>query len=64
MRVHKVHKTRLTVCVNDAYLEKTIDAIVKAARTGTGAVGDGKIFVTPLEEVVRIRTGERGGRAI
>jgi nitrogen regulatory protein P-II 1 len=64
MRVHKVHKTRITICVNDAYLEKTIDAIVKAARTGTGAVGDGKIFVTPLEEVVRIRTGERGGRAI
>jgi len=64
VQVHTVHRTRLTICVNDAYLDRTIDAIVRAARTGTGAVGDGKIFVLPLEEVVRIRTGERGGRAI
>ena len=64
LRVRTVHRTRLTLCVNDAYLERTIDAIVKAARTGTGEVGDGKIFVLPLEEAVRIRTGERGGKAI
>jgi nitrogen regulatory protein P-II 1 len=65
VRVRKVQKSRLTICVNDAYVEKTIDAIVKGARTGPdGAVGDGKIFVTTLDEVVRIRTGERGGKAI
>lgn len=65
VRVRRVQKSRLTVCVNDGYVEKTIAAIVGAARTGSdGAVGDGKIFVTPLEEAVRIRTGERGGKAI
>lgn len=65
VRSHLVQKKRLTICVNDAYVEKTIEAIVKAARTGAdGAVGDGKIFVVPLEEAVRIRTGERGGKAI
>jgi nitrogen regulatory protein P-II 1 len=65
LRPRMVEKTRLTVCVNDAYVEKTIAAIVKGARTQPdGAVGDGKIFVLPLEEAVRIRTGERGGQAI
>lgn len=62
VQVRMVQKTRLTLCVNDAYLQKTVDAIVKGARTG--AVGDGKIFVVPLEDAVRIRTGERGGQAI
>ncbi len=62
VRVRRVQKTRVTVCVNDGYVEKTIEAITKGARTG--AVGDGKIFVLPLEESVRIRTGERGGSAI
>ncbi|MHB8874438.1 MAG: P-II family nitrogen regulator [Myxococcaceae bacterium] len=65
VRAPLVLKARITLCVNDAYLEKSIQAIVKAARTGeAGAVGDGKIFVVPLEECVRIRTGERGGAAI
>ncbi|MFT3713827.1 MAG: P-II family nitrogen regulator [Archangium sp.] len=65
VRSGKVQKTRVTVCVNDGYVEKTIDAIVAGARSeGGGSVGDGKIFVMPLEEVVRIRTGERGGKAI
>lgn len=65
VRAGKVQKTRITVCVNDAYVEKTIDAIVAGARSdGGGAVGDGKIFVLPLEQVVRIRTGERGPSAI
>jgi len=47
-------------------VEITVDAILKSARTnGTeGRVGDGKIFITPLEECIRIRTGERGGTAI
>ena len=62
VRVRRVQKTRVTLCVNDAYVEKTIAAIIKGARTG--AVGDGKIFVQPLDESVRIRTGERGPTAI
>ena len=58
-------KTRLMIAVNDGYVEKTIQAIVEGARTeGGGAIGDGKIFVQPLEDVVRIRTGERGRDAI
>jgi nitrogen regulatory protein P-II 1 len=65
VRARLVEKKRITVCVNDGYVEKTIDAIVKGARTEPqGAVGDGKIFVVPLDEAVRIRTGERGGKAI
>lgn len=65
VRSGKVQKTRVTVSVNDAYVEKTIDAILQGARSeGGGAVGDGKIFVVPLEQVIRIRTGERGGGAI
>lgn len=65
VRNPRVQKTRISIGVNDAYVEKTIGAIVKAARSeGNGQVGDGKIFVTPLEEVVRIRTGERGSQAI
>jgi len=58
-------KIRITVCVNDPYVEKTIAAIISGGRSEpTGAVGDGKIFVVPLEEAVRIRTGERGAKAI
>jgi nitrogen regulatory protein P-II 1 len=48
--------------VKDEDVEKVIETIVKTAQTGR--VGDGKIFVTPVEEVVRIRTGERGEQAI
>lgn len=62
VRATRVPKTRITICVNETYVEKTVQAIVQAARTGE--VGDGKIFVVPLEEAVRIRTGERGGSAI
>jgi nitrogen regulatory protein P-II 1 len=62
VKLRMVQKTRVMIAVNDAYVEKTIEAIVKGAREGK--VGDGKIFVMPLEEVVRIRTGERGGSAI
>jgi nitrogen regulatory protein PII len=62
VRATRVQKTRLTICVNDAYVDKTVTAISEGARTG--AVGDGKVFVIPLEEAVRIRTGERGGKAI
>ncbi len=62
VRVRRVQRSRITLAVNDAYLEKSIAAILKGAQTGE--VGDGKIFVTALEECVRIRTGERGGQAV
>jgi nitrogen regulatory protein P-II 1 len=53
-----VPKIRVEVVVDDAQVDKTIDALVEAARTGK--IGDGKIWVTPVETVVRVRTGERG----
>ncbi|MFP4642770.1 MAG: P-II family nitrogen regulator [Spirochaetales bacterium] len=60
--VNLLKKTRIDIAVNDEFLQKTIDALVKGARTGE--IGDGKIFVTPLEECVRIRSGETGTEAI
>jgi nitrogen regulatory protein P-II 1 len=60
--VNLLRKVRLEIAVNEEYVEKTIEAIVKGARTGN--IGDGKIFVLDLGECVRIRTGERGGKAI
>jgi nitrogen regulatory protein P-II 2 len=62
LRASLVEKLQLTLGVNDAYVEKAIEAILRGARTGQ--VGDGKIFISPLEDCVRIRTGERGGSAI
>jgi nitrogen regulatory protein P-II 2 len=55
-------KVKLEIAVNEDFVEPTVNAIVKGARTGE--VGDGKIFVMDLFEVIRIRTGERGGKAI
>jgi len=55
-------KSKLEVAVGDDQVEAVIDAIKKA--TGTGKIGDGKIFVTELLEVVRIRTGETGTEAL
>lgn len=56
---------RLEIAVNDEFVKPTVDAILKAAKTGSeGKIGDGKIFVMPLEEVIRIRSGERGSKAI
>lgn len=58
-------KVRLDIACNDAFVEIAIKAIVENARHGEkGEIGDGKIFVTPLEECIRIRTGERGSKAI
>jgi nitrogen regulatory protein P-II 1 len=57
-------KVRLDIACNDAFVEIAVEAILGAARHGEGEVGDGKIFVTHLEECIRIRTGERGGAAI
>jgi nitrogen regulatory protein P-II 1 len=53
-----VPKIRVEVVVDEARVDKTIDALVEAARTGK--IGDGKVWVTPVETVVRVRTGERG----
>jgi nitrogen regulatory protein P-II 1 len=55
-------KVKVEVIVADAMVERAIEAIVRAARTGK--IGDGKIFVTPVEQVIRIRTGESGEAAI
>jgi nitrogen regulatory protein P-II 1 len=63
--VNLLRKVQLMIGVNDEFLEPTVDAIIKGAKTGaTGEVGDGKIFVLPMEDCIRIRTGERGGEAI
>ena len=59
-----IPKIRIEIAVNDDFVDVAIDTIVSSARHGNGAVGDGKIFVTPLEQCVRIRTNERGGSAI
>jgi nitrogen regulatory protein P-II 2 len=65
LSMNLVRKVQLMIAVNDAFLEVTIAAIEKGGRTGpTGEIGDGKIFVLPLEDCIRIRTGERGGEAI
>ena len=55
-------KSKLEIAVADEQVDATIDAIVKAANTGK--IGDGKIFVAPMEQVIRIRTGETGEDAI
>ncbi len=57
-----VPKVKVEVVVGDAAVAGVIDAITRAARTGE--IGDGKIFVSTLEEVIRIRTGERGEAAV
>ena len=63
--IRLIPKVKLEIAVNEAFVEATVEAIVHSARTGdTGNVGDGKIFVLPLEDAVRIRTGERGMEAI
>ncbi|WP_028951152.1 P-II family nitrogen regulator [Sulfurihydrogenibium subterraneum] len=55
-------KIKLEIVVDDEMVEKVVEAIVSSARTGK--VGDGKIFITPVEDVIRIRTGERGTEAL
>ncbi len=55
-------KVLVTVVVDDSVVEKTVEAIMNAARTGR--IGDGKIFITPVDQVIRIRTGEKGADAV
>ncbi|HEX2855340.1 MAG TPA: P-II family nitrogen regulator [Opitutaceae bacterium] len=60
--VRSLPKVRLDVAVSDEMAGSVIEVILKTARTGR--IGDGKIFVIPLEEVIRIRTGERSAAAV
>ena len=62
VEVNLLKKVRVEIAVNDDFVQRTVDAIVNGARTGN--IGDGKIFVLPLELCVRIRTGENGNEAI
>jgi nitrogen regulatory protein P-II 2 len=62
IEVNLLKKVRIEVAVNEAFVKPTIDAIIKGARTGK--IGDGKIFITALEDCIRIRTGETGTEAI
>ena len=61
-RVDFLPKIKVEIAVSDDLVDKVVDAIVAAANTGR--IGDGKIFVTSMEEVIRIRTGERGPDAL
>lgn len=63
--INLLRKVQLQIAVNEQFVEPTIQAILKGGRSGeTGQIGDGKIFVLPLEDCIRIRTGERGPEAI
>lgn len=63
--VNLLRKVKLEIAVPDELVEAVIQAIVKAGRSGKdGKIGDGKIFVVPLADAVRIRTGERGSEAL
>ena len=63
--VNLLRKVQLMIAVNEEFLEPTIEAVTSAGRTGPeGQIGDGKIFVLPMEDCIRIRTGERGSEAI
>jgi nitrogen regulatory protein P-II 2 len=60
--INLLNKIRIDIAVNEDFVERTIEAIIEAARTGK--IGDGKIFISELTECIRIRTGERGSDAI
>lgn len=57
-----IPKNRLEIIVNDVFVKPAVDAIMSAARSGS--IGDGKIIVSPVDEIYRIRTGESGGDAV
>lgn len=60
--VNLLKKVRIEIAVNDNFVQPTVDAIISGARSGQ--IGDGKIFILPLEQCYRIRTGEQGEQAI
>ncbi len=62
IEVNLLKKTRIEIGVNDDFVQKTVDAIIRGARSGE--IGDGKIFIVPIEEAIRIRSGEKGHAAI
>lgn len=62
VEVNLLRKVRLEIAVNDNFVQTTVDAIIRGARTGN--IGDGKIFILDLGECIRIRTGETGHDAI
>ena len=63
--VNLLRKVQLQIAVNEEFVEPTINAIIQGSRSDEkGKIGDGKIFVLPLEDCIRIRTGERGTEAI
>jgi nitrogen regulatory protein P-II 1 len=59
-----VPKVRLDIAINNKSVELAVDTIIKTARHGDGKIGDGKIFITNLEECIRIRTGDKGEQAV
>jgi nitrogen regulatory protein P-II 1 len=61
-RVDMLPKIKVELIVRDGDVERVVDAIIEAARTG--AIGDGKIFIIPVADAIRVRTGERGDVAI
>ena len=61
-QVDFVPKIKIEIVVEESFLEKVLDVVMEAAKTGK--IGDGKIFVTPIEETIRIRTGEKGKAAV
>lgn len=63
--IHLLRKLQLQIAVNEEFVEPTVQAILRGAKTEQdGRIGDGKIFVVPLDQCVRIRTAERGPEAI
>ena len=60
-----IPKVKIEIAVNDEFVDITVNTIIKSAKTNSeGELGDGKIFITNLEECIRIRTEEKGGKAI
>ena len=59
-----IPKIRIDIACNEEFVDIICNAILQSAKHGDGEIGDGKIFITNLDECIRIRTGERGGQAI
>ncbi|MCM8533061.1 MAG: P-II family nitrogen regulator [Lentisphaeraceae bacterium] len=62
MEVNLLKKVRIEIAINDDFVDQAVEAIIEGARSGN--IGDGKILVLPIEEAIRIRTGEKGSEAI
>jgi len=60
--VEYLPKIKIEIVVNEEFVQKAVDAIIAGAKTGK--IGDGKIFISPIDDVIRIRTGERGADAV